>query len=102
MNDFAARAALLNAVAREGSSSRADKLHRTHPDVFAAFASSERQLGLRFWPEVGYRVGDRGGGRFTALLRACLREHRAEHRSAQLAMGQESEAADVIGDSVPV
>jgi DNA-binding transcriptional LysR family regulator len=53
-----------DAVACAGSfQAAADKLHRTHPTVFAAVRKLEQQLGLKLLDRSGYRVALTEGGR---------------------------------------
>ena len=51
------------AVAELGSFQKAaTRLHRSHPSVFAAVASLERQLGLALFDRGGYRVAVSAAG----------------------------------------
>lgn len=94
-----------DAVAREGSfQAAADKLHRTHPTVFAAVRKLEHQLGLKLLDRSGYRVALTEAGRsFHRRAQELLREVDGLHTHAtQLAMGQESELRIVVGDLCPL
>lgn len=90
-------------VAAGGFQPAAQRLHRSHPAVFAAVARLERQLGLALLDRSGYRVGLTAAGesfhrRAQGLLRELgqLRDH-----AAHLAAGEESELRVVIGDFCP-
>jgi DNA-binding transcriptional LysR family regulator len=94
-----------DAVATEGSfQAAADKLHRTHPTVFAALRKLEHQLGLPLLDRSGYRVVLTEAGRsFHRRARRLLHEINALSRHAeQLALGEESELRVVIGDLCPL
>jgi DNA-binding transcriptional LysR family regulator len=94
-----------DAVARAGSfQAAADKLHRTHPTVFAAVRKLEHQLGLKLLDRSGYRVALTEAGRsFHRRAQELLREVEGLHTHAtQLAMGRESELRIVIGDLCPL
>ena len=94
-----------DAVAREGSfQAAADKLHRTHPTVFAAVRKLEHQLGLKLLDRSGYRVALTEAGRsFHRTAQGLLRALEGlQTHAAQLVMGQESELRIVIGDLCPL
>jgi DNA-binding transcriptional LysR family regulator len=94
-----------SAVAHEGSfQAAADKLHRTHPTVFAAVRKLEHQLGLKLLDRSGYRVTLTDAGRsFHRRAQGLLRELEGLNtHAAQLAMGHESELRIVIGDLCPL
>jgi DNA-binding transcriptional LysR family regulator len=94
-----------DAVAREGSfQAAAQRLHRTHPTVFAAVRKLEQQLGLKLLDRSGYRVkltehGRSFHGSSQVLLRAM---EGLSTQATQLAMGEESELRVVIGDLCPL
>src|SRR5262249_46095915 len=94
-----------DAVAREGSfQAAADRLHRTHPTVFAAVGKLEQQLGLELLDRSGYRVKLTEAGRsFHRSSQELLgATERLSTHAAQLAMGEESELRVVIGDLCPL
>jgi DNA-binding transcriptional LysR family regulator len=94
-----------DAVARAGSfQAAADRLHRTHPTVFAAVRKLEQQLGLKLLDRSGYRVALTEAGRsFHRRAQELLREVDGLHTHAtQLAMGRESELRIVVGDLCPL
>jgi len=94
-----------DAVVAEGSfQAAAAKLNRTHPSVFTAVKNLEAQLGLSLFNRDGYRVTLTDAGRsFLARTRVFLAELGGlRHHAAQLAMGEESELAVVIGDISPL
>jgi DNA-binding transcriptional LysR family regulator len=94
-----------DAVVVEGSfQAAADKLNRTHPSVFTAVKNLEAQLGLALFNRDGYRVTLTDAGRsFHRRTRVFLDELGAlRNHAAQLAMGEESELAVVIGDVSPL
>lgn len=94
-----------DAVAHEGSfQAAADRLHRTHPTVFAAVRKLEHQLGLKLLDRSGYRIALTEAGRsFQRRAQELLRELEGLHtHAAQLAMGQESELRIVVGDLCPL
>lgn len=94
-----------DAVARAGSfQAAADKLHRTHPTVFAAVRKLEQQLGLKLLDRSGYRVVLTEAGRsFHRSSQVLLRAMDAlDTHAAQLAIGEESEISVVIGDLCPL
>jgi DNA-binding transcriptional LysR family regulator len=86
-----------------GFQAAAERLHRSHPSVFAAVAKLERQLGLPLLDRSGYRVGLTEAGRaFHRKARVLLHEAgELETYAAQLAMGEEAELRVVIGDLCP-
>ncbi|MFE0844543.1 LysR family transcriptional regulator [Streptomyces rochei] len=91
-------------VVHGGFQAAAERLHRSHPSVFAAVAKLERQLGLVLLDRSGYRVGLTEAGRaFHRKVRLLL--HEAEELrtyAAQLAMGEEAELRVVLGDLCPL
>jgi DNA-binding transcriptional LysR family regulator len=94
-----------DAVASEGSfQAAAEKLHRTHPTVFAAVGKLERQLGLALLDRSGYRVAlTEQGKSFHRRARRLLEEMTGlGQHAAQLAMGEECELRVVLGDLCPL
>src|ERR1700692_1698182 len=94
-----------DAVVVEGSfQAAADKLHRTHPTVFTAVKNLEAQVGLALFDRAGYRVTLTDAGRsFHQRTRVFLSElGTLRNHAAQLAMGEESALAVVIGDLCPL
>lgn len=94
-----------DAVVREGSfQAAAEKLHRTHPTVFAAVRKLERQLGLQLLDRSGYRVALTAAGRsFQRRAQGLLQDLEGlRTHAAQLALGQESELRIVVGDLCPL
>jgi DNA-binding transcriptional LysR family regulator len=94
-----------DAVVNEGGfQAAAERLHRSHPSVFAAVAKLERGLGLDLLDRSGYRVRlTEAGQAFHRKVRVLL--HEAEELrtySAQLAMGEEAELRVVLGDLCPL
>lgn len=92
-------------VAAEGSfPAAAEKLHRSHPAVFAAVKALEGELGLRLLDRSGYRVVLTEAGRaFDTHLQRFLGEFEMlRKQAAQIAMGREPELRVVIGDLCPV
>jgi DNA-binding transcriptional LysR family regulator len=91
-------------VADGGFQAAAERLHRSHPSVFAAVAKLERQLGLTLLDRSGYRVRPTEAGQvFHRKVRLLL--HEAEELrtyAAQLAMGEEAELRVVLGDLCPL
>ncbi len=93
-----------DAVVVEGSfQAAADRLHRTHPSVFTAVKNLEAQLGLVLFDRAGYRVTlTEAGCSFHQRTRRVLAELGAlRDHAAQLAIGEETELAVVIGDLCP-
>ncbi|MEV6756827.1 LysR family transcriptional regulator [Streptomyces sp. NPDC051214] len=93
-----------NAVVLDGGfQAAAERLHRSHPSVFAAVAKLERRLGLALLDRSGYRVQLTDAGHaFHRKVRYLL--HEAEELrtyAAQLAMGEEAELRVVLGDLCP-
>lgn len=84
-----------------GFQAAAQRLHRSHPAVFAAVARLERQLGLVLLERGGYRVGLTAAGRsFHQRAQALLYELEGlRGHAAHLAQGEESELRVVLGDS---
>jgi DNA-binding transcriptional LysR family regulator len=94
-----------DAVVAEGSfQAAAARLNRTHPSVFTAVKNLEAQLDLTLFNRDGYRVTLTEAGRsFHARTRVLLAELGSlRNHAAQLAMGEESELAVVIGDISPL
>jgi len=94
-----------DAVVAEGTfQAAAAKLNRTHPSVFTAVKNLEAQLDLTLFNRDGYRVTLTEAGRsFHARSRVFLAELGSlRNHAAQLAMGEESELAVVIGDITPL
>ncbi|MGW6268903.1 LysR family transcriptional regulator [Streptomyces sp. NPDC055060] len=94
-----------NAVVLDGGfQAAAERLHRSHPSVFAAVAKLERQLGLDLLDRSGYRVRlTEAGHAFHRKVRVLL--HEAEELQTfaeQLAMGEEAELRLVLGDLCPL
>jgi DNA-binding transcriptional LysR family regulator len=93
-----------DAVVRSGGfQSAADRVHRSHPAVFAAVARLERQLDLQLLDRSGYRVSPTDAGRsFHRRVQSLLRElENVQTHARQLAMGEESQLRVVIGDLCP-
>ncbi len=86
-----------------GFQAAAQRLHRSHPAVFAAVARLERQLGLALLDRSGYRVRPTAAGEsFHRRARGLLRElGQLRDHAAHLAAGEESELRVVIGDFCP-
>ncbi|NMO18818.1 LysR family transcriptional regulator [Pyxidicoccus fallax] len=94
-----------DAVVSGGSFQAAgERLHRSHPSVFAAVAKLEHQLGLNLLDRSGYRVRLTEAGRaFHRKVRSLLLEAEELHTHArQLAMGEEAELRVVLGDLCPL
>jgi DNA-binding transcriptional LysR family regulator len=97
--------ACFHAVATEGSfKAAAERLHRSHPTVFAAVAHLEEQLGVTLLDRSGYRVtltheGRSVLGRVQGLLQdaGALKQH-----ANQLAIGEETCLHVVVGDLCPL
>ncbi|MFM9368474.1 LysR family transcriptional regulator [Streptomyces sp. Da 82-17] len=87
-----------------GFQAAAERLHRSHPSVFAAVAKLERQLGLDLLDRSGYRVRLTEAGRaFHRKVRLLLHEtEELQTYAAQLAMGEEAELRVVLGDLCPL
>jgi DNA-binding transcriptional LysR family regulator len=97
--------ACFDAVATEGSfQAAADKLHRSHPTVFAAVRKLEQQLDLTLLDRGGYRVAVTSAGRsLQSRARRLLREFQGlQVHAEQLAKGEESELRVVVGDLCPL
>ncbi|OEZ61968.1 LysR family transcriptional regulator [Duganella sp. HH105] len=93
------------AVAELGSFQKAAaQLHRSHPSVFAAVASLERQLGLALLDRSGYRVTVSAAGQaFVGQARQLLDGARQlATQASQAAMGEELQLSVVIGDLCPL
>ncbi|HCF5810751.1 TPA: LysR family transcriptional regulator [Pseudomonas aeruginosa] len=86
-----------------GFQAAAQRLHRSHPAVFAAVARLERQLGLVLLERGGYRVGLTAAGRsFHQRAQTLLYELEGlRGHAAHLAQGEESELRVVLGDLCP-
>jgi len=94
-----------DAVVAGGSfQAAADRLHRSHPSVFAAVAKLEEQLGLSLLDRSGYRVQLTDAGQsFHRKVQSLLRESEELRTHArQLAMGEEAELRVVLGDLCPL
>jgi DNA-binding transcriptional LysR family regulator len=94
-----------DAVVGAGSfQAAAERLHRSHPSVFAAVGKLEQQLGLSLLDRSGYRVRLTDAGRsFHHKVRALLREtEELRTHARQLAMGEEAELRVVLGDLCPL
>ncbi|MGW4379793.1 LysR family transcriptional regulator [Kitasatospora sp. NPDC004531] len=94
-----------DAVVTEGGfQAAAERLHRSHPSVFAAVGKLERQLGLELLDRSGYRVRLTEAGRaFHRKVHLLL--HEADELriyAGQLAMGEEPELRVVLGDLCPL
>jgi DNA-binding transcriptional LysR family regulator len=91
-------------VSGGGFQAAAERLHRSHPSVFAAVAKLERELGLSLLDRSGYRVGLTEAGRaFHRKVRVLLHEaEELQTYAAQLAMGEEAELRVVLGDLCPL
>ncbi|GAA1933705.1 LysR family transcriptional regulator [Streptomyces durmitorensis] len=87
-----------------GFQAAAERLHRSHPSVFAAVAKLERQLGLDLLDRSGYRVRlTEAGHAFHRKVRFLLHEAgELQTFAAQLAMGEEAELRVVLGDLCPL
>ncbi|WP_259758917.1 LysR family transcriptional regulator [Pseudomonas sp. GCEP-101] len=86
-----------------GFQAAAQRLHRSHPAVFAAIARLERQLGFELLDRSGYRVALTAAGEsFHRRAQGLLRElgHLRDH-AAHLAAGEESTLRVVLGDFCP-
>ena len=94
-----------DAVVTGGSfQAAADRLHRSHPSVFAAVAKLEHQLGLSLLDRSGYRVRlTEAGQSFHRKVQSLLRESdELRTHAQQLAMGEEAELRVVLGDLCPL
>ncbi|MGW5733012.1 MULTISPECIES: LysR family transcriptional regulator [Streptomyces] len=94
-----------NAVVLDGGfQAAAERLHRSHPSVFAAVAKLERQLGLDLLDRSGYRVRlTEAGHAFHRKVRLLLHEaEELQTYAEQLAMGEEAELRLVLGDLCPL
>ncbi|WP_420037613.1 LysR family transcriptional regulator [Streptomyces sp. cg28] len=94
-----------NAVVLDGGfQAAAERLHRSHPSVYAAVSKLERQLGLELLDRSGYRVQLTEAGRaFHRKVRFLLHEaDELQSYAAQLAMGEEAELRVVLGDLCPL
>src|SRR5688500_5297998 len=91
-------------VTHGGFQAAAERLHRSHPTVFAAVAKLERQLGLILLDRSGYRVRlTEAGQAFHVKARFLLHEaDELQTYAAQLAMGEETELRVVLGDLCPL
>ena len=87
-----------------GFQAAAERLHRSHPSVFAAVAKLERQVGVDLLDRSGYRVRLTDAGRaFHRKVRFLLDEaEELRTYGAQLAMGEEAELRVVLGDLCPL
>jgi DNA-binding transcriptional LysR family regulator len=94
-----------DAVVTGGSfQAAAERLHRSHPSVFAAVAKLEHQLGLSLLDRSGYRVQlTEAGKSFHRKVQSLLREsEELRTYASQLAMGEEAELRIVLGDLCPL
>ncbi|WP_426400480.1 LysR family transcriptional regulator [Ralstonia sp. R-29] len=94
-----------DAVVTGGSfQAAADRLHRSHPSVFAAVTKLEHQLGLSLLDRSGYRVRlTEAGQSFHRKVQSLLRESdELRTHARQLAMGEEAELRVVLGDLCPL
>lgn len=91
-------------VADGGFQAAAERVHRSHPSVFAAVAKLERQLGLTLLDRSGYRVRlTEAGQAFHRRVRLLLHEvEDLQTYAEQLAMGEEAELRVVLGDLCPL
>lgn len=91
-------------VAGGGFQAAAERLHRSHPAVFAAVAKLEKQLGLPLLDRSGYRVRLTAAGEaFHRKVGVLLREvDELSTYADQLAMGEEAELRVVLGDLCPL
>jgi DNA-binding transcriptional LysR family regulator len=97
--------ACFDAVASAGSfQAAADRLHRSHPTVYAAVKALEQRLGIALLDRSGYRVTLTEAGRaFHQRAQALLNEAKGLRSfSSQLAQGEESDLTVVIGDLCPL
>jgi DNA-binding transcriptional LysR family regulator len=87
-----------------GFQAAAERLHRSHPSVFAAVSKLERQLEVTLLDRSGYRVRlTQEGQAFHRRVRVLL--HEAEELrtyAKQLAMGEEAELRVALGDLCPL
>ena len=93
------------AVVSEGSfQAAAERLSRSQPTVSSSVKNLEAQLQLSLLDRSGYRVTLTEAGRsFYQRTRVFLHEAKGlRDHAAQLAMGEESELAVVIGDVSPL
>lgn len=91
-------------VSDGGFQAAAERLHRSHPSVFAAVSKLEHQLGVTLLDRSGYRVRlTRDGRAFHRKVRALLGEaEELRTYATQLAMGEEVELRVVLGDLCPL
>jgi DNA-binding transcriptional LysR family regulator len=91
-------------VAAGGFQAAAERLHRSHPAVFAAVAKLEKQLGLPLLDRSGYRVRlTPAGEAFHRRAGVLLGEvDELTTYADQLAMGEEAELRVVLGDLCPL
>ncbi|WP_028925009.1 LysR family transcriptional regulator [Pseudonocardia acaciae] len=87
-----------------GFQAAAERLHRSHPSVFAAVSKLEHRLGVVLLDRSGYRVRLTEDGRaFHRKVRFLLGEADELNLYArQLAMGEEAELRVVLGDLCPL
>jgi DNA-binding transcriptional LysR family regulator len=87
-----------------GFAAAADRLHRSHPAVFAAVAKLERQLDLQLLDRSGYRVALTEAGRAFHRRARLLLQEAAELQTyaAHLSRGQEPQLRVVLGDLCPL
>src|SRR5258708_36354186 len=94
-----------DAVVTEGSfQAAADKLLRSQPTISSSVKNLETQLRLSLLDRSGYRGTLTEAGRsFHERTRVFLQELQTlRNHAAQLAMGEESELREVIGDLCPL
>lgn len=91
-------------VSEGGFQAAAERLHRSHPSVFAAVAKLERHSGLTLLDRSGYRVRlTEAGQAFHDKVRVLLHEAgELQTYAEQLAMGEEAELRVVLGDLCPL
>lgn len=96
--------ACFDAVIAEGSfQAAADRLHRTHPAVYAAVKNLEHRLGVALLDRSQYRVGLTPAGETFRRQAATVLGHAAslETLCAQLTRGEETDLRVVVGDLTP-
>ena len=91
-------------VAHGSFAAAAAHLNRTHPTVYAALSSLEKQLGIVLLDRGGYRVAlTPEGAAFHARVLLFLRQfEELKREAAQLAAGEEPELRVVVGDLCPL
>ncbi len=94
-----------DALVKEGSfAAAANRMHRTHPAVYAAIRSLEEQAGVRLFDRSGYRVSLTAAGQaFMAHNDLFLNQYQSLcDYTRQLANGEEPELTVVVGDLCPL